>query len=124
MKKFKKSDKINKNYGIEILRVILSFMVVLERFYNRKRKKKLTYILYYNIPTFFLLSFYYTHNIFIAFNINKIKLRFKRLTIPYICWSLIAFAKNNTMFTKLIYINLSKYSYFNNINSFIFCSVI
>ena len=108
MKRLKKIDKIGKNYGIEILRVILSFMIVLDRFYSRKRKKKLAYILYYNIPTLFLLSFYQEYNIFASFDIYKIKLRFERLAIPYFCWSIIAFAKNNIY--HFIFKRKSKYT--------------
>ena len=92
MKKIKKKEK---NYGISILRVILSFMVVLDHFFDKRIKKKFTHILYYHIPTFFLISFFYTHNYFQTFNIEKIKLRFERLVIPYFFWSLIAFIKNN-----------------------------
>lgn len=52
----------------------------------------------YHIPTFFLISFYYTNKAFITFNISKIKLRFQRLLIPYVLWSIIAFILNNIYF--------------------------
>ena len=39
------------NLGIEILRVFLSFMVVLDHLYNKKKLKKYYYILYYLFPT-------------------------------------------------------------------------
>ena len=52
-------------------------------------------LVYDNIPTFFLMSFYYTHKNFSSFNISKIKLRFERLVIPYICWNIISFVLNN-----------------------------
>ena len=91
----KTSYKKEKNYGIAILRVILSFMVVLDHFYNGPKKVSYLNILYYHIPTFFLISFYYTNNYFASFNIEKIKLRFERIIIPYICWSIIACFLNN-----------------------------
>ena len=94
----KKIGKNEKNYGIAILRVLLSFMVVLDHFYNKKKKKKFTYLLYYHIPTFFFMSFYYTYYYFTTFNIHKIKIRFERLAIPYFFWSFIAFIKNNIYF--------------------------
>ena len=84
-----------KNYGISVLRVILSFMVVMDHFYNKKRKIKFIHILYYHIPTFFLISFFYTHKTFTSYNIEKIKLRFQRLVIPYISWSIISFILYN-----------------------------
>ena len=88
--KFKQSQKKNINYGIQILRVILSMMVVFDHFYDRKAKKRFIYILWSHIPTFFLLSFYYTYNTFTSFNnIQKIKLRLERLLIPYLGWNLI-----------------------------------
>lgn len=87
--------KKKKNNFIAILRVILSFMVVLDHFYDRKKLAKYTHILYYHIPTFFLLSFYYTHKTFTTFNVSKIKLRFERIVLPYICWNTISFILNN-----------------------------
>ena len=98
MKKIKSNVKYEKNYVIEILRVIITFSVVLYLFYNRKKKKNFSYILYYNIPTFFLLSFYHSYDMFATFNITKIKLRFSKLFFPYIWWSFIAFARNNIYF--------------------------
>ena len=87
--------QINKNYGIAILRVLLSFMVVLDHFYNYKIIKNYFHLLYYHIPTFFLISFYYTSKYFINHNISKIKTRFGRIVIPLFCWSIIAFILNN-----------------------------
>ena len=60
-----------------------------------QKKNKFKHVLYYHIPTFFLLSFYYTYNTFTSFNINKIKLRFERIVLPYICWNIISFILNN-----------------------------
>ena len=47
------------------------------------------HILYYHIPTFFVLSFYFTYHTFATYNISKIKLRFERIVIPYFVWSII-----------------------------------
>ena len=73
-------------------------MVVIDHFYDKKRKKRFLHILYYHIPTFFLMSFYFTYNTFSKFNISKIKLRFKRLLIPYFSWGVIAWIINNIYF--------------------------
>lgn len=88
-------DKKEYNYGIEILRVFLSFMVIMDHLYNKKKLKNYYYILYYHIPTFFLISFFFTYNTLTSFNLQKIKLRFERLFIPYIGWSIIAFILKN-----------------------------
>ena len=77
------------NFGIGILRVCLSFMVIMDHLYNHKIYRRYVYFFYYHIPTFFLLSFFYTFNTLISFNINKIKARFERIMIPYIIWSFI-----------------------------------
>ena len=84
-----------KDYGISLLRVILSFMVVIDHFYKSKNKKKYLKVLYYHINTFFFISFYYNHKTLISSNINKIKLRFKRLIFPYFCWNTISLLLNN-----------------------------
>ena len=109
-------QKKEKNYGIAILRVLLAYMVVIDHFYDSKRKKKFLHILYYHIPTFFLLSFYFTYNTFSKFNITKIKLRFERLIIPYFYWSVIAWIINNIYFYILDQkCSHTLYAFFHNI---------
>jgi len=93
----KKNNK-KKNYGISLLRIILSFMVVIDHFYDNKKAKKYVNILYYHIPTFFVISFYYTNKTLVSFDRNKIKFRFKRLVFPYFCWTFISFCLNNIYF--------------------------
>lgn len=83
------------NIGISLLRVILSFMVVLDHLYNVKILKKYYYILYYHIPTFFLISFYFNFRTLTSFNISKIKSRFERILIPYFSWCTISWIINN-----------------------------
>lgn len=94
----KKNNKTDKNYGIAILRVLLALMVVIDHFYNIHLKKGFIHILYYHIPTFFLISFYFTYNTFSTYNISKIKSRFERLIIPYIGWNLISWILQNIYF--------------------------
>ena len=77
------------NFGIGILRVCLSFMVIMDHLYNQKIYNRYIYFFYYHIPTFFLISFFYTFNTLLSFNINKIKGRFERIMIPYFSWSFI-----------------------------------
>jgi fucose 4-O-acetylase-like acetyltransferase len=77
------------NIGIGILRTCLSFMVIMDHLYNQKIYKKYVYFFYYHIPTFFLLSFFYTFNTLSSFNINKIQARFERIMIPYFSWCFI-----------------------------------
>ena len=55
-----KSKNNKKDFGISLLRIILSFMVVVDHLGDHKINNKYKNILYYHIPTFFLISFYYT----------------------------------------------------------------
>lgn len=90
------SDKKKQNIlGIQILRVFLCFMVVLDHLYSGK---KYIYLLYYHIPTFFNISFYFTYNTLISYNIRKIKLRLERLFIPYFIYSIISWIIYNIYF--------------------------
>lgn len=80
--------------GVEVLRMILSFLIVVVHCYNKKYIKiKLLYFpffcLCFYVPTFFLISFYFSYKTFISRNIVKIKERFLRLLIPYIIWPVI-----------------------------------
>ena len=97
-----KEDKKKKDYGISLLRIILSFMVVIDHFYDLKKKQKFVNILYYHIPTFFLISFYYNSKNLISFDIKKNKLRFKRLIFPFFFWTIFSFLLNNTTYYLLL----------------------
>ena len=93
--------KKNYNIGIGILRACLSFSVIMNHFYNPIKYHKYAYFFYYHIPTFFLLSFFYTFNTLHSFNINKIKNRFERIMIPYFSWCFIYWIFNNIYFYLL-----------------------
>ena len=73
-------------------------MVIITHLYDKKKVRKYIYILYYHIPTFFLLSFFYNFNTLKSFNINKIKKRFERIVIPYFSWCIICYILNNIYF--------------------------
>ena len=70
-------------------------MVVIDHFYNKQKLKPYLYILYYHIPCFFFLSFFFTYRTFISLNIDKIKLRFERLLIPYFSWNFLSWIIRN-----------------------------
>ena len=91
----KKKDFI---IGIGFLRVILSFMVIMDHLYDKNKLRKYHYILYYHIPTFFLISFYFTYRTLISFNIEKLKSRLERIIIPYFSWSTISWILKNIYF--------------------------
>lgn len=86
------------NIGIAILRVFLSFMVVMDHIYNRQEIKKYLRFLHYHIPSFFVISFYFTYRTLTSFNVQKIKLRLERLLIPYFSWCTISWIIRNIYF--------------------------
>lgn len=84
--------------GIEILRMLFSFFIVVVHFFNKDyaRRKILLfpfYALCYYIPTFFVISFYFNYKTFVTRNIDKIKERFLRILIPYYIWPTIFFIR-------------------------------
>jgi len=84
--------------GIEILRMILSFFIVVVHFFDKRNAKtKLLLfpfqVLPYYIPTFFIISFYFNYKTFASRNIAKIKERFLRILIPYYIWPTIFFIR-------------------------------
>lgn len=77
-----------KNYGIQILRMIMSFWVVMNHIYKTKNKTLRNIIIEhrFHVPTFIIISFYFLNNNLIQRNINKIYERLERLLIPYILY--------------------------------------
>lgn len=81
----KKPLKNNINLGINILRMILSFWVLSFHCAGIEIKRKYKILnTFFHVPTFMIMSFYYSYNIFHNQNINKLKLRIERLLIPFI----------------------------------------
>ena len=97
--------------GLEILRMILSFWIVIFHcctFKNGFIRKILNKNLH--VPTFLIISFYFLYYHLINRNINKIKQRFERLLIPYFIYPIAIFINNNIIFTifKKTFINLNQ----------------
>ena len=91
--------KIRKNYGLEILRIILSFWILINHctiinnlWINKLLNSQL------HVPSFMIISFYFYFRNLIERNINKIELRFQRLLIPYIIWPICFFFINNLLY--------------------------
>ena len=105
----KKNDYIVKkiNLGIEILRVILSFWIVIIHCSIIKKEHEQYVKKHFHVPTFIVLSFFFYYKVFSQRIINKIKERFQRLLIPYVLWPLIILIINNIFFSKFSLKNLS-----------------
>ena len=79
------------NLGIEILRAYMCFSIVILHFLKKKYNTYYLTIFIFHcqpfyVPTFFLISFYFSFNTFVSKNIPKIKERFIRIFIPYTVW--------------------------------------
>ena len=92
------NKKQNINYGIELLRMILCFWIVIIHccIINSYFFKKII-LAGFHVPTFIIISFYFYYRNLSTRNIIKIKLRFERLLIPYIIWPIILLIMNNLL---------------------------
>ena len=113
----KANIKKNKNklyIGIQILRIIFSFHILVFHCINKtKYKSKLIKSVLIDLKTFFIISSFFSYNTFTSRNILKIELRFKRLLIPYILWPIIFFIINNSNSINNIYLLSNiKYLYY------------
>lgn len=91
--------KIN-NLGLQLLKMILCFWVVLIHTIQISNKilYKLLFIRKFHVPTFFLMSFFFVSKSITERNIPKIKSRFERLFIPYLFLPLIIWIVNNVIY--------------------------
>ena len=76
-----------KNYGIEVLRIILTFQVVMG--HNGDRCFGFVGSA---VPFFMLISFYLTYNIFVNQDMAQIRRRAFRVIEPYVMYGLLSFA--------------------------------
>lgn len=91
------------NYGIQLLRMILSFLILQYHCLNQKKIKikiikSLVNAIGFYVPTFLVISYYFSFKIINSKNIIKMKTRLKRLFIPYIIWPIIFFIIYNIIF--------------------------
>lgn len=81
----------NINLGIQILRMICCFHIILTHFYHFYNIKFLEGKHKYCLSIFFFISFYFSYNTLSSKNIPKIKGRFKKMIVPYIGWPILFF---------------------------------
>ena len=93
--------------GLELLRIFFSFNILVLHCINRKIYTKLLNIVKeivsLGLITFFIMSFYFSYELFSSKNIIKIKQRFQRLLIPYIVWPIFMFIHKNNILYLLLY---------------------
>ena len=86
--KYSKNKQII-NLGIEILRMILCFWIITLHFGGNNIQKYKILRTLYHVPTFMLISFYFSYKTIISNDIIKYKNRLERLLIPYIIWPIL-----------------------------------
>ena len=83
--------------------MILSFLILQYHCLNQKKIKskvikRLVNAIGFYVPTFFVISYYFSFKIINSRNIIKMKSRLKILFIPYIIWPIIFFIINKIIF--------------------------
>ena len=102
------------NIGLASLRIYLSFLVVTSHCFFPDTKLRNNYIIKIilnttNVPTFYIMSFYFCYKLIKLNNIKKIKMRFQRLLIPYFVWPIIIWSFNYLL--SFSYINIYRISF-------------
>lgn len=93
LKVIKPNKKIH-DYGLGILKTFLAVLVIAAHQFSRNTTKNEIILKIYDnrnihVPSFFIMSFYFTCNNLLSQNPKKILSRFVRLLIPYIGWPII-----------------------------------
>ena len=107
----------NRNLGLELLRGILCFWVILFHCLRVENKylKNIIKIKIFHVPTFIFISFYFLYKNLCERNIHKIKFRFKRLLIPYFIWPIIVFIINNLFYQIFKFNRFGRFLSFNDL---------
>ena len=111
-KKNLKNDEVLFDFGLGILRPILALCVLISHCYNSnyafgKWKFLLTRTenLYFHVPIFFIMAFYFSHKTFVSSDLKKKFERIQRLIIPYALWPTIFYFLNNNLLKKYRIVN-------------------
>lgn len=124
MNKSKDRQKINLE-GIQILRMFLSLWIVLIHCCNIRNNilRILLMDKVLHVPIFLIISFYFFYDKLYFRSINKIKIRFERLLIPYLIYPIFIIILNHVFFLN-IYCNFNlpyrKLTFFDFIRQLIF----
>lgn len=89
---------INKNIGVELLRMLLCFWIVTCHTCIFKNEKLVKIVnSKFHVPCFMIISYYFYYKNLYNRNIEKIKSRFERLLLPYIIWPILVLIINNIL---------------------------
>lgn len=101
-----KANKVKEiNYGLAILKSLLSFSVVISHCFshnstNNKIIQNIARNRAIHVPSFFIISFNFMCKNLLSKNIKLIFQRMKRLLIPYIVWPIVFWIINNLLHLK------------------------
>lgn len=97
--------KNKRNYGVEILRMIVAFYVIIYHIYKPKNITQKKFIIKhsFHVPTFLIISFYYLNNNLVKRKVDKIKERLKRLLIPYLFYPIIIYIISNLLYIFFLF---------------------
>lgn len=103
-------NNLHKNLGIQILRMLLCFWVVLDHCLSSQIKKSYNefFANRLHVPCFILISFFFSYKTITGRNCIKIKQRFERLLIPHFIFPIIIFLINNLSF---VFFKISIFGY-------------
>ena len=92
--------KITINYGLEILRMLMSFWIIMNHLYKPKNKIIQNIIIKhkFHVPTFVIISFFFLYNSLLTKKIKKYKERLERLLIPYIIYPILTYIININLY--------------------------
>lgn len=96
------SPKIKVNYGLQLLRMIMSFWVVLNHCYKTKNNLlyKIIFGHRFHVPTFIFISFYFFYKNISIKNIDKMKVRLEKLFLPYLIYPIFIWLLNYFLLIK------------------------
>ena len=89
------------NIGVNILRVLCSFLVIVVQFGNGKIFHFAMKYYDFCLPSFFFMAFYFSYRTFSSRNVEKIRERFLKLFYPYFFWPIITFIRQNSHKIKI-----------------------
>lgn len=102
------------NLGIELLRMIFSFLIIVFHIHSRRRSNFILFIALYFIDlytsSFFLISFYFSFKNFTSKDIIVKKKRLQRIIIPHIIWPIFIYLENNIYVYSTVNIKIKQYS--------------
>lgn len=90
--------KVQRNLGIELLRMLLSYWIIVIHCLSDEKLRRKIERHNYHVPCFSFISFFFLYKILVMRNINIIKNRFERLLIPYLIWPSIIWISSNISF--------------------------